>query len=623
MLAVAGQGETFVRLTDPVAGTTPVLLLHGWAATADLNWWRTYEPLAKDRQVIAPDHQGHGRGLRTEAPFTLERCADLAAGVLDALGIPSAVVVGYSMGGPIALRLWERHPHHVAALVLGATALTFNERWYDRMTWRVVAVLEWLLRATGDRWFVRRIVREVIEQDTSMEPLRGWLFGELERGNARDLHDAGVALSRFDGSGLVAPTDIPRAVIITEQDRLVPPPRQHALAQALRASEHPIPADHDVPMVRPSGLPGCTALGTRGGRRGALQRGRSRNHVNDDAEGGSPRSRRPLVMAAVAVVLVLAGVVVFFVRDRSGSNVSPEPSASTAAPTRTRAPLTGLETDEPIRPALMVKIDNLDAARPQDGLFAADVIFEELVEGGLTRFGAVFSSTDPGLVGPVRSVRETDLHLAPLLGRPALAFSGGAVPVLAGVREAARAGVLVPISPAAGDAVFFRRDDKVAPHDLYARAESLWDSANGAEAPDALFAFGPAGAALPASVFSVRFPTTDVRYRWQPETKTWVRSQNGTDQIDAARPDEPFGVDNVVVLHVTYRPSAANELSPEASLDGGEGWVYRDGGVSGCRWSIAPAPAPRISLRTAQGDVCRLAPGRTVVELAPSAPVSG
>jgi hypothetical protein len=335
-------------------------------------------------------------------------------------------------------------------------------------------------------------------------------------------------------------------------------------------------------------------------------------------------ARRPSPLAIAAITLLALVVVgaVFLLRSRGdGNDDSSAPSNS--PPARSVAPLTGLETDEPVRPALMVKIDNVDAARPQDGIFAADVIFEELVEGGLTRLAAVYSSTDPTLVGPIRSVRETDLHVAPLLGRPGLVFSGGAVPVLAGVREAAQAGMLVPIAPIADDASFFRRDGKVAPHDLYARSSALWDSADGAQTPNALFAFGPPGAAVPVSAFSVPFPRTDVRYRWQPLTRTWVRSQNGSDQIDAARPDQPFGVDNVVVLGTTYQPSATNELSPEVSLDGGDAWVYRDGVVSACSWSVAPAPAARIDLRTAQGDVCRLQPGRTVIELAPSSPING
>jgi hypothetical protein len=120
--------------------------------------------------------------------------------------------------------------------------------------------------------------------------------------------------------------------------------------------------------------------------------------------------------------------------------------------------------------------------------------------------------------------------------------------------------------------------------------------------------------------FSVSFPSTRVDYRWQLETRTWLRSQNGSDQVDASRPDEPFGTDNVVVLVVTYRPSLTNELSPELDLGEGPAWVYRDGGVSACRWSISTRPGPRFELRDAQGAVCALTPGRTLVELAPSAP---
>jgi pimeloyl-ACP methyl ester carboxylesterase len=250
VIDVQGLGETFVRVTAPIPGRVPVLLLHGWAATADLNWLRAYEPLAEERQVIAPDHPGHGRGLRGEVPFSIEQCADMAAGVLDALALPRAVVVGYSMGGPVALRLWDRHPAKVAALVLGASALRFNERWYDRATWRVVAVFQWLLRATSDRWFMRRVIHEVLDQDPSLEHLRGWLFGELERGNPRDLHDAGVALSRFDASELAFQIDVPSAVIVTEQDQLVPPRRQRHMATALRASTFVIAGDHNVPLVR-------------------------------------------------------------------------------------------------------------------------------------------------------------------------------------------------------------------------------------------------------------------------------------------------------------------------------------------------------------------------------------
>jgi pimeloyl-ACP methyl ester carboxylesterase len=188
--------------------------------------------------------------LRSEARFSIEQCADLAAGVLEALDVAQAFVVGYSMGGPVALRLWERHPDQVAALVLGATALRFNESWYDRVSWRFIAAFEWLLRTTDDEWFIRRVIREVIEQDDSIQRWQGWLFGELERGNPRDVRDAGVALSRFDATGFADRIDVPRAVIVTDHDQLVPPRRQRRMAAALRAPAFVIHADHNVPLVR-------------------------------------------------------------------------------------------------------------------------------------------------------------------------------------------------------------------------------------------------------------------------------------------------------------------------------------------------------------------------------------
>ncbi|MEM1332220.1 MAG: alpha/beta hydrolase, partial [Actinomycetota bacterium] len=120
---------------DARSGTdrTPVMLLHGWTATADINWYRCYEPLAVDRRVVAHDHRGHGSGIRTRKRFRLEDCADDAIAVADRLGIDRFIACGYSMGGPVAQLVWRRHPDRVAGLVLCATAAQFSghraERW--------------------------------------------------------------------------------------------------------------------------------------------------------------------------------------------------------------------------------------------------------------------------------------------------------------------------------------------------------------------------------------------------------------------------------------------------------------------------------------------------------------
>ena len=98
-----------------------VLLLHGWTANADLNFFTCYRPLGEHFRVVAIDHRGHGRGIRTRKAFRLEDCADDAAALCDLLGIDSVIPIGYSMGGTIAQLMWRRHPQLVRGLVLGAT----------------------------------------------------------------------------------------------------------------------------------------------------------------------------------------------------------------------------------------------------------------------------------------------------------------------------------------------------------------------------------------------------------------------------------------------------------------------------------------------------------------------
>jgi pimeloyl-ACP methyl ester carboxylesterase len=120
---VPGRGEFFLR--DSGGDGPPVLLVHGWMFPSDLNWAQTYGPLQKaGYRVLAMDLRGHGRGLRSSAAFRLVDCADDAAGVLGQLGVAPALVVGYSMGGPVAQLLARRHPERVAGIVLCATRST-------------------------------------------------------------------------------------------------------------------------------------------------------------------------------------------------------------------------------------------------------------------------------------------------------------------------------------------------------------------------------------------------------------------------------------------------------------------------------------------------------------------
>src|SRR4051794_18174849 len=242
---VSGRGEVFVR--DTGGDGTPLLLLHGWTVTADLNWWAQYAALEQAGfRVIALDHRGHGRGMRPLVDFRLHDCADDAIGVLDGLGIESAVVAGYSMGGPITLLATQRHRRRVRAIVLCATssnwrALRLRGLWYSMSLLRLALQL-----APYGLW--RRGLRAAGLPDDAQTT---WAAGELVRGSARDIAEAGRELGRFDARAWLPELRIPAAVVVTRDDRAVPPPWQRDLARRLGATVVESPGDHLAAGTRP------------------------------------------------------------------------------------------------------------------------------------------------------------------------------------------------------------------------------------------------------------------------------------------------------------------------------------------------------------------------------------
>ena len=255
MLAIPDVGELFVRdSVDRASATKPaVLLLHGWGATADVNFAQVYAELAKAYRVIALDHRGHGRGLRSEARFTLEDCADDAARLLEVLRVKRAIVLGYSMGGPIALLMAHRHSKMVGSLVLEATAMEFHESARERILWHGLTLAETVLRHGGARGTVERLLSAAIERTPASASQRSWVAGELRRGSMREILEAGQALRSFDARPFISEIDAPAVVVLTTRDRLVAPRKQRALAAALTATVLELEDDHNVPVsVRPA-----------------------------------------------------------------------------------------------------------------------------------------------------------------------------------------------------------------------------------------------------------------------------------------------------------------------------------------------------------------------------------
>jgi pimeloyl-ACP methyl ester carboxylesterase len=240
-----GRGEVFYRRhVGGDAGAPTLLLLHGWTASADLQWFLAYERLAEHYSFVAVDHRGHGRGLRSDEAFTLEDAADDAAALVDELGIGPVVAVGYSMGGPIALHLADRHPGLVSGLVFEATALEWKTTIGDHLSWWGLGLLNSFLRSRASRWFGRRAIGWLLNWNPDLEPYLGWILGEARRSDAADIIDAGKALSRYDARPFASSLGLPSALVFTTHDHMVTAAKQRALATAVDATVFELTGDH-------------------------------------------------------------------------------------------------------------------------------------------------------------------------------------------------------------------------------------------------------------------------------------------------------------------------------------------------------------------------------------------
>ena len=208
------------------------MLLHGWTATAALNWTPSFGPLADSFRVLAIDHRGHGRGLRSRAPFRLEDCADDIAVLLHALGVDRCIAVGYSMGGPIAQLLWQRHPHLVDGLVLCATAATFHGTTRESVLTGMAVGGSLVAGAVFTRPLALATMT-ALRGWGAVRPSSWWGFEEIAGHDWGRIVQAGRELCRFDSRPWMRDTSVPTAVIATCDDDVVPHRRQLALAEAI------------------------------------------------------------------------------------------------------------------------------------------------------------------------------------------------------------------------------------------------------------------------------------------------------------------------------------------------------------------------------------------------------
>jgi len=291
----------------------------------------------------------------------------------------------------------------------------------------------------------------------------------------------------------------------------------------------------------------------------------------------------------------------------------------------------------PDRPALAIKVDNYSLgpapaeARPQSGLDYADVIFEEQVEGSITRYAAVFQCRNaPGTVGPVRSARWTDIQMLSQFGRPILVHVGGITPVV----DLIEASPLVNVDLGGNPQLAIHPAGRYAPYDTYTTTQAVWAQEKQLTTPPArIFSFSsvvPTG----ESVTQVHLDwsgTSDIYWRWDKSTGTWLRFYNvGSTSAPDVQPDlladgMQNQAQNVIVqkVNITYGPWFENSeggLEAESHIfdSSGKAYVFRDGKMIVGTWSAGAAGTP-TKYFDAAGRPIDLQPGRTWVEIYPDA----
>jgi len=363
--------------------------------------------------------------------------------------------------------------------------------------------------------------------------------------------------------------------------------------------------------------------------------------TNANYSGVLVRKNRFAVIA-ISMALVLTGC------SKGANTAGPSASPSLTKPALPIWPMTGISSKNAsqTKPVLVIKVENDPGVRPQSGLDSADIVFEELVEGGITRFCTIFQSKLPKEVGPVRSVRHVDASIAAPVA-DYFVFSGGARPTLNYLRGNLPKGVKILTEGAPG---MHRTNYHYAPHNLFLNPQTLvaqsshtnsptkgifarpistdWSmptitaTPKPTDAPSASPSVKPAIAIYtPASGARVVFSNGETpNWTWSAKRHEWVRFEGSTPHT--SKDGRQLGFTNLVALHVQtvdagYRDPAGNFVPRTVFTGTGKGTVMMDGKAISVTWS-KPELASLVQLKDVTGKVVALNPGRTWVELVPN-----
>ena len=341
-------------------------------------------------------------------------------------------------------------------------------------------------------------------------------------------------------------------------------------------------------------------------------------------------TRRGKLIVVVTIVLVVAvGAVVVVAATGRGPEFVKKAAGTVGIadePPPPPCPLTGEQAPGgrvPERPALAIKVENLPEARPQYGLDTADIVYEEPVEGGITRFIVIYQCRDANRVEPVRSARTTDPAILVQYGTPVFGYADAAGYVL---NEVARVAAIDDVNWQKVPNAYQHDSSRTAPHDLYTSTKALYKAAKkGLRPPEPVFTYAeefPGVKARKARDAHLYFSDySDVRWKWKPAAGgSWLRYHGAAKHVVAD--DGQVRADNVLVQVVDLKNSKhldpAGNPVPEVQLTGtGKAFLLRDGQMITGKWARSPAEnATHFTTRSGQDFV--LKPGTTWIELYPS-----
>jgi pimeloyl-ACP methyl ester carboxylesterase len=246
LVDLAGRGTTYVTDTPgPHPHSPTVVLLHALGCTGLLTWFPTIEPLSRRFRVVTLDQRWHGQGI-TDRDFSLPDCADDVGALIDVLDLRDVIVVGYSMGGVVAQRVWRQHGDRIEGLVLCSTADRFQLTPAEHGFFGAMGAGMLGLRSVSRSATLRRAARvAATAADLRPTDTGAWALAEFRSTSPWAVGQALAALGRHHSRPWLGKVDVPTAVVVTSRDRVIPAQRQVALARSVAgATIHEVDAGH-------------------------------------------------------------------------------------------------------------------------------------------------------------------------------------------------------------------------------------------------------------------------------------------------------------------------------------------------------------------------------------------